>query len=253
MDKVYSYPAYYEIAFSYRDISWEVDVLDQVIKQHSLIPVTRVLDLACGPAPHLAELVGRGYEYIGLDQSPAMLAYAREKAQLIHAPARFVQADMTNFALAEQVDFAFVLLGSLQAGSRADLVSHFDSLGRALEPGGLYLLDWCVRFSPASASTESWEMTAGQITVRTDYLTELVNPVEQLYQETLTLSVVDQDTSLVLEETDLVRAIYPQEFLLMVEARSDFEFIGWWNDWDLAQPLDGTEEISRPITILRRV
>jgi hypothetical protein len=96
-------------------------------------------------------------------------------------------------------------------------------------------------------------MTAGQITVRTDYRTELVNPVEQLYQDTLTLAVVDQDTSLELEETDLVRAIYPQEFLLMIETRSDFEFVGWWNDWDLAQPLDGTEEISRPITILRRV
>jgi SAM-dependent methyltransferase len=253
MNEVYSYPAYYEIAFSYRDVHQEVDVLDQVIKQHSRIPVTRVLDLACGPAPHLAELVGRGYEYIGLDQSPAMLAYAREKARVIHAPARFVQADMVDFALAEQVDFAFVLLGSLQVGSRADLVSHFDSLGCALKPGGLYLLDWCVRFSPASASTESWEMTAGQITVRTDYRTELVNPVEQLYQDTLTLAVVDQDTSLELEETDLVRAIYPQEFLLMIETRSDFEFVGWWNDWDLAQPLDGTEEISRPITILRRV
>lgn len=253
MNKVYNYPAYYEIAFSYRDIPREVDVLEQVIKQHSRIPVTRVLDLACGPVPHLAELVGRGYEYIGLDRSPAMLAYARDKAHAIHAPASFVQADMDDFALGEQVDFAFVLLGSLQAGSRADLVSHFNSVGRVLKQGRLYLLDWCVRFSPADTSTESWEMTAGQTSVRTTYRTELFNPVKQLYKETLTLVVVDQDNSLVLEETDLVRAIYPQEFLLMVEARNDFEFVGWWNDWDLEQPLDGKQEITRPITILRRV
>lgn len=34
---------------------------------------------------------------------------------------------------------------------------------------------------------------------------------------------------------------------------NDFEFVGWWNDWDLSLPLDEvTRGIVRPITILRR-
>ena len=33
-----------------------------------------------------------------------------------------------------------------------------------------------------------------------------------------------------------------------------FEFVGWWNDWNLDQPLGATTDaIYRPITLLRRV
>ena len=60
MHDVYNNPKYYEIAFSYRDIPAEVDVLEQVIEQYSHIPVSTVLELGCGPAPHLAELARRG-------------------------------------------------------------------------------------------------------------------------------------------------------------------------------------------------
>ena len=136
MNEVYINPKYYEIAGSYRDIAAEVDVLEQVIKQYSHIPVSTVLDLGCGPAPHLAELARRKYQYIGLDLSPAMLEYAQNKAEAIHASARFELADMTDFGLVEQVDFAFILHGSLQARSTAELISHFDSVSRVLKPGG---------------------------------------------------------------------------------------------------------------------
>jgi SAM-dependent methyltransferase len=128
MNEVYKNPKYYEIAFSYRDIAAEVDVLEQVIKQYSHIPVSTVLELGCGPAPHLAELARRKYQYIGLDLSPAMLEYAQNKADAINASASFELVDMT-----------------------------------------------------------------------------------------------------------------------------DFEFVGWWNNWDLTQPLGEIQKISRPITILRRV
>ena len=253
INEVYRNPKYYEIAFSYRDIAAEVDVLEQVMKQYSHIPVKAVLELGCGPAPHLGELARRGYKYIGLDLSPAMLAYAQGKANAIHATARFVQADMTGFELAEQVDFAFVLLGSLQMRSSADLVSHFDSVSRVLKLGGLYFLYWCVDFTPSQASTESWEMVRGQVKVITTVQSKLIDPVEQIFEESLTLDVDDDGIEKVFQEPAVGRHIYPQEFLLFVAARSDFEFMGWWNNWDLSQPLGQTEEISRPITILRKV
>jgi hypothetical protein len=46
--------------------------------------------------------------------------------------------------------------------------------------------------------------------------------------------------------------MHPQEFLSMVPERSEFEFVGWWNDWDLADPLPTANQINRPITILRK-
>jgi hypothetical protein len=49
------------------------------------------------------------------------------------------------------------------------------------------------------------------------------------------------------------RAIFPQEFMLAATKLHNFEFVGWWNDWNLQQPLgEGRGEIVRPITVLRR-
>ena len=253
MNEVYKFPKYYEIAGSYRDILAEVDVFEQAIKQYSHIPVSTVLDLGCGPAPHLAELARRKYQYIGLDLSPAMLEYAQNKADAIHASASFVLANMTDFGLAEQVDFTFIMHGSLQARSTAELISHFDSVSRVLKPGGLFFLDWCVEFTPSTESADSWEMVSGQVKVKTTYRTTLINPAEQIIEESLILEVEDEGVKQVFRETEMCRKIYPQEFLLFVAARSDFEFVGWWNNWDLTQPLGETQNISRPITILRRI
>jgi SAM-dependent methyltransferase len=253
MNDVYKNPKYYEIAFSYRDIAAEVDVLEQAIKQYSHIPVSTVLELGCGPAPHLAELARREYRYIGLDLSPAMLEYAQNKADAINASARFELADMMDFGFVEQVDFAFILLGSLQPRSTAELISHFDSVSRVLKPGGLFFLDWCVDFTPGTESADSWEMVSGQVKVKTTFQQTLINPVEQIFEESLTLEVDDDGEKKEFRETAMGRQIYPQEFLLFVAARSDFEFVGWWNNWDLTQPLGETQKISRPITILRRV
>jgi SAM-dependent methyltransferase len=253
VNEIYGNPKYCEIAFSFRDIAAEVDVFEHVIKQYSHIPVSTVLELGCGHAPHLAELARREYQYIGLDLSRAMLEYAQSKADAINAAARFELADMTDFGLVEQVDFAFVLLGSLQARNTAELVSHFDCVSRALKRGGLYFLDWCVVFAPSKESVESWEMSRGQVKVKTTIQTNLMDPVEQIFEESLTLEVEDESAKKVFRGASVVRQIYPQEFLLFVATRSDFEFVGWWNNWDVTQPLHETQKISRPITILRRV
>jgi len=249
---VYAHPEYYEIAFSFRDIAQEVDLFEQLIDRHSAIPVSRLLELGCGHAPHLAELVRRGYQYVGLDLSREMLAYAKRQAGATQAPARFYQVDMVDFVLEEPVDFAFVLLGSLQVGNRDQLVSHFDSVGRALRSGGLYLLDWCVNFAPQPASVESWEITRGPVRVRTTYQTRRLDPVQQIVEEVLSMEVRDGAVERALREVALRYEVYPQEFLSFVAHRDDFEFLGWWNNWDLAQPLEDVREINRPIILLRR-
>jgi len=252
VEGVYDNPKYYEIAFSFRDSIAEVDVLERAIERFSRIPVRTVLELGCGPAPHLDELTRRGYQYIGLDSSSAMLEYAMCKADRVHSPATFVLADMTDFRIEGRTDFVFVLLGSLQAASTEELHSHFDSVSRSLKRGGLYFLDWCVSFEPSRETSESWEMAEGHIKVITTSRTKLANPVEQIYDETLTLEVQEGGNRRMFQEAFKSRQMYPQEFLLLVGARRDFEFVGWWNNWDLGEPLSGTAAIVRPITVLRR-
>ncbi len=78
---LYDNPFYYEAAFSFRDISREVDFFEQCVKKFSKIKVGTVLDIGCGPSPYMLELVKRGYAFAGLDLSKAMLEYSLEKAR----------------------------------------------------------------------------------------------------------------------------------------------------------------------------
>lgn len=254
-NKLYDHPKYYEIAFSFRDIPAEVDLFEQCFKRFSHIPVRSVLELGCGNTPHLEEFVKRGYRYHGLDLSQAMLDYSREKASRIGGEVDLIQADMVDFSLETPVDFAFIMLGTLSVKSTAQLVTHFDCVARSLNKGGLYLLDWCVQFDPpwATEGGTSWEMERDQIKVKTHVRWELISRVEQTFKEIITLEVDDHGKAVSLIDKDVKRAVFPQEFLCFISNSKHFEFVGWWNNWDLGQSLEESDKADRPIVLIRRI
>jgi hypothetical protein len=75
---------------------------------------------------------------------------------------------------------------------------------------------------------------------------------EQTYTETLLLEVNDNGETRELRQEAVKRAIYPQEFLFFIESRPDFEFVGWWKDWDLDQPCAGATAVNRNLAVVRR-
>jgi SAM-dependent methyltransferase len=251
---LYDFPKYYEIAFSFRHIEQEASFLHACIQRHSRIRVKRVLEIACGPAPHAGELTDRGYAYVGLDINPVMLKYAADKWRETPKPVELVEADMVSFTLPHQVDFAFVMLGSLYLNSQADMSSHFDSVARSLKPGGLYFLDWCVQFTdPMTPKIKSaFEAEVDGILIDSRFDTRLVDPARQLYEEIWTVDVDDHGRRRSFQMVERNRAVFPQEFLLFIQNRPDFEFVGWWHDWDLRKPIDEASEISRPVVLIRR-
>ncbi len=251
MPDVYESPRYYEAAFSFRNIAHEVDVFQDCIRRHSLVPVSTFLEVACGNSPHLLELVSRGFRYVGIDLSDPMLAYAKSKLPDSNK-VLLLKADMRDFRVDGNAQFAFVALGSLFTTSTEQLTSHFRSVGAVLEPGGLYLLDWCVQFGAMGSGGETWTIRQGEMTVDTEVRGQIVDPVQQLFEETIKLNVTDHGKSYTCSNSTRFRAIYPQEFLLFVKYCTDFEFVGWWNDWDLDRPLEAGGKINRPIVLLRR-
>ncbi len=254
MDSIYGFPQYYEIAYSYRNIPAEVDVLEEAIRKYSKIPVKTVLELACGNSPHMLELASRGYTYRGLDLSPTMLEFAQAKAQTHGIDAQFYLANFIDFQLKEPMDFIYIMLGSLYVNNTDELVDHFTSVQKALKPGGLYFLDWCIDFSPLDNTQDSWVMRRDGITVTTRYTTRLHNAAEQLFEENILFTIKDQGKHKKLLHTGFRRAIFPQEFVLAATKLNGFELLGWWNDWNWHRPLgEGRHEIVRPITILRKL
>jgi SAM-dependent methyltransferase len=259
--RVYDRPKYYEIAFSFRDIPSEVDVMEECIRRFSRIPVKSVLEMASGNSPHLAPLVGRGYRYTGVDRNEAMLEYSARKAKILGAAVRLVRGDLADFKLDEQADFAFIALGSLYVTDPGMIKRHLDSMARALKPGGLYLLDWCLHHVPLLPIFEnSWELERDGIKMTVFYRTVTGKAEKHYFRETIRLEVDDHGNQVTCVETGFYWAVYPKEFIQIMGEQGGFEFVGWWNNWSLDRPLDagghspdGPGAISRPITVIRRI
>lgn len=238
---IYKYPLYYEIAFSFFDVKKQIDAFEAMIEKFSKIKVKRFLDVACGPSLQLRELARRGYESVGLDKAPEMLAYLSDRAKQEHLRIETVQADMCAFRLKSRVDFAFVMMGSLVTDSDAKLLSHLDSVAGALRSGGLYFIqnkavDWTRSWE------QKWTMEKEGITVNTTFNTHWKDLVNQIYTEKLTLDVNDHGKSFRLESEENLKFVFPQEFKTLVALNSKFEFLGWWvgteSTWFLDKPLE---------------
>lgn len=251
---LYDHPQYYEVAFSFRDIPREASLLDTCIRSFSKIPVQSVFEIACGPAPHAGELARLGYHYTGLDNNSIMLTYARNKWQGLQPEPAFVDGDMRNFETSAKADFAFVMLGSLYLNNLEEMTNHFSCMARLIRPGGLYFLDWCIQFTDPLAREMSNVVVSenGGIVIESDFHTKLIDSAKQLYEEIWTIDVDDHGEQHRFQMTEHNRAIYPQEFLLFLESRTEFEFVNWWSDWDFEKPIGGAGEVTRPVALIRR-
>ncbi len=253
MESFYDRPEYYDLAFSWRDFAKEVDVFEECFRRFSKVPVRRVLELASGTSPHLEELSRRGYHYTGLDISRAMLLWSGAKARKLGVEAHFIEGDMADFRIGEPADFVFTMCGSLYTRSTAGFMSHLESVAGALRPGGLYFLDWCINFDWNQPREEQkWKMKRDGLEIRVRFLEEIVDPATQIARHRLIGDLRDRGEEHHLESIDTARVILPQEFLLLLEKCGKFEFLGWWNEWDLERPMEEEEHASRPITLVRR-
>lgn len=253
----YDHPRYYEVAFSFRDIPHEAGVIERTIQEFAHGSVSSLLQLACGPSQHMVELSRRGLHFEGLDISEKMLEYSRQRAAAADIDAVFHRQSMVNFQLSHPVDYVFIALGDLYVRSTEELKSHLASVASALRSGGLFLLDWCIQFEPArmfDPKGEAWEMSRDGVRVEAAVRMKPFDHPRQLFEERLHIHVVDGDATLSLASHSIKRAVYPQEFLELMANMGQFEFVGWWNNWNLEDPLTAaSERIFRPITLLRRM
>jgi SAM-dependent methyltransferase len=248
--EAYQYPDYYEIALASPDLGRELDFFEAIINKFSKAKVRQVFELGAGTAPYLEEWHKRGYAYCGLDLSPAMIEFARDKAQRNGIEAAFVIGDMRDLDRGlGPFDLAYVLLGSLYVRSNREFLDHLDRVAGLLAPGGLYLLDSFVWFRIFHDYKRSWTRKKGGVTVHTRYRAELLDAVSQTYNECLTFTVNDNGKDVVIEGRVPAKVFFPQEFLCLVELSGRFEFIGWYNDFSFTAEL---KPDGRHLAILRK-
>lgn len=245
MTHMYESPLYYEIAFSGRNIRAETEFMAKLAA-----PGAHFLEIASGNSPHMRELLDRGYRYTGVELSPEMIDFSREKLGTGDR-VTLLQGDLRNFDVPEPCDFAFLMVCSLFVGDNAELDSHFDAVARALRPGGLYLLDGCVHFRLPDGVLD-WTMSRRGVRVHAT-VTWKFQWVQQAFAEHVVLDVDDRGRPSRHEHRSVRRALFPQEFKQYIARRPDFEFVGWWNDFDLGKPIEEGQDVLRPIVVVRRV
>ena len=101
------------------------------------------MDLACGTGRLTLELARRGYELIGVDRSPEMLAQAAEKCRGVRpVEPIFLQQSMDKLDLYGTIDACVCCLDSVNYMTRpAALAQAFRRVHTFLMPGGVLLFD----------------------------------------------------------------------------------------------------------------
>ncbi|QPC81288.1 class I SAM-dependent methyltransferase [Phototrophicus methaneseepsis] len=96
-----------------------------------------VLDLGCGPGFYTGRLAALGHTCVGVDISPASIAYARE-----HNPgAEYILNDVRLVDYAKNQDLILMIYGELNAFSPQDAKTIIKKAYAALKPGGKLLLE----------------------------------------------------------------------------------------------------------------
>ena len=139
--------SYDVLAGCYDRLTYDVDYAawaDYVEKHFARrgLPGRTVLDLACGTGSLTWELARRGYEMIGVDQSPEMLAQAAEKEEDVPIRPLFLCQPMERLDLYGTIDACVCCLDSVNyVTDPKKLARAFGRVHLFLMPGGLFLFD----------------------------------------------------------------------------------------------------------------
>lgn len=160
-----------DAAFGYRDYAKERDFLLACAARFGARDVRRVLAWASGSGRHLLAFADGGASGVGVDGSPALVAYATRLASSRSlAPAVSFRVGALGDAadLGGPFDLSFVPLSSIhQLGSEALLVRHLEAAAVSLAPGGVHVIEATHPgdLSPAGANHTEWTEVRGDLVI----------------------------------------------------------------------------------------
>lgn len=101
----------------------------------------KILDLGCGPGLYASRLAKLGHECVGIDFSPASIAYAVEQARVARLPCLYRQEDMRLADFGMGYGLAMLIFGEFNVFSPSDAKAILLKVHRALADNGLFLLE----------------------------------------------------------------------------------------------------------------
>lgn len=209
----------YDIAFG-----WNVD--DEVTWLLERLRTTGgpVLEPGCGTGRMLEALVRRGVAATGIDVSPEMVAYARERLADRSDLATVELADMTDFALERRFDGAFCPVNTVAYLTPAEMSRHLTAMSRHLQPSARYLVQLDLRApdeDPRGSAT--WRMSRGDTELEVTWSVDEHDPATRYERHRSTIEVrAGERAGDVVEEIHDMTAWTPHEWRATIAA-SPFE------------------------------
>lgn len=141
MSRYGSFAEYYDSLTSNVDYRKTAEYVSDILSENG-INKGILLDLACGTGTMSLIMAQKGYDVIGVDNSPEMLGEAREKALEAGEDILFLCQDMCSIDLYGTVDCTVCLLDSLNhLESEEELLEAFKRVSLFTVPGGLFVFD----------------------------------------------------------------------------------------------------------------
>jgi SAM-dependent methyltransferase len=129
-------PAYDLLTAGHDHAAWAAQ-LEELARDAGLSG-RRLLDVGCGTGSSAAPMLARGYEVVGVDVSPGMLAVAREK---LGPGVRLEPADMRRLPALGAFNLVWSVSDGVNYLAPDELVPAFEGFRRNLAPGGLVVFD----------------------------------------------------------------------------------------------------------------
>jgi SAM-dependent methyltransferase len=101
----------------------------------------RILDLGCGPGLYANRLARLGHHCVGIDFSPASIAYAREQAEEAGLDCKYFHQDIRQADFGEGFGLVMSIFGELNVFLPAEAKGILANAWRALVPDGFLLLE----------------------------------------------------------------------------------------------------------------
>jgi SAM-dependent methyltransferase len=213
MTRLYSGDAeLYDIAFDW-DLGEEVDWL------LARLCAVSVLEPACGTGRMLEALARRGVEVAGIDNSPQMLEFARDR---LGEDAQVFEADMTDFDLGRTFRGAVCPVGTLMHLTPDELARHFECMARDLDRGARYLVQVGIVDSHMEVFADShWEAERGETKLRIDCVDEDLDVERGVSRQRLRIEVLaGPRAGEIVEDVNDMTAWTPAAWAQAVEASS---------------------------------
>jgi 2-polyprenyl-3-methyl-5-hydroxy-6-metoxy-1,4-benzoquinol methylase len=112
-------------------------VIEKLLKNQN---IKTVLDMTCGTGSQVFYLADRGYEVIGSDFSPALIAKARKKATELQRTITFIDGDMRTLQ-AGKFDAVITIFNAIGHLTKADFEITLQNIRANLKDNGLYIFD----------------------------------------------------------------------------------------------------------------